>query len=148
MLLSTGLPVAVDRGLVSLNEIDNSVRRVLRLKDRLGLFDDPYRRGNSTVCNTKKIKIFRRSLARQAAQQAIVLLTNNDQLLPLRNDLTRLAMIGPFVDDAGAMLGSWASAGHEEKTVSFFEGVQIALPNCHIDLIAGVDALKDDVFRN
>ena len=46
-------------------------------------------------------------VARQAAQQAIVLLTNNDQLLPLRNDLTRLAMIGPFVVDAGAMLGSF-----------------------------------------
>ena len=140
-----GLPLAVDRGLVSLNEIDNSVRRVLRLKDRLGLFDDPYRRGNSTVCNTKKDQDLRRSLARQAAQQAIVLLTNNDQLLPLRNDLTRLAMIGPFVDNAGAMLGSWASAGHEEKTVSFFEGVQTALPNCHIDLVACVDALKEDV---
>jgi beta-glucosidase len=140
-----GLPLAVDRGLVSLNDIDNSVRRVLRLKERLGLFKDPYRRGSSVSYNAQKGKDQRRALAREAAQRAIVLLTNKDQLLPLAPDLIRLAMIGPFVDDIGAMLGSWASAGHEEQTVSFFEGVRKAAPNCHLDLVISVDGLSEDV---
>lgn len=139
------LPLAVDRGRVSLHEIDNSVRRVLHLKERLGLFDNPYPRDPSPSNKVKKDQDLRRSLARQAAQESIVLLTNKDQLLPLQETLTHLAMIGPFADDAAAMLGSWASAGHEEKTVSFFEGVRTALPNCHLELIAGVDAVKEDI---
>jgi beta-glucosidase len=139
------LPQAIERGLISLQEIDNSVRRVLRLKELLGLFDDPFRRGGVISPTAKDNKVPHRLLARETAQGAIVLLTNKKQLLPLSPDLTCLAMIGPFADNADAMLGSWASAGHEEKTVSFFEGIKTALPNCRINFASGVDALEMDI---
>src|SRR5579863_268700 len=89
-----GLPIALERGLVTMAEIDESVRRVLTLKEQLGLFDDPYRRGaapESTAAFTH-----RRRLARGIAARAIVMLKNANEALPLTRDRSRrLAVLGP-----------------------------------------------------
>ena len=91
-----GLPVALKRGLVTVNEIDASVRRVLTLKERLGLFDDPYRRGVANDRATGQGSEGRRTLAREIARRAIVLLTHARGVLPLSPGIRRLATVGPL----------------------------------------------------
>jgi beta-glucosidase len=131
------LPGALERGLVTMATIDASVRRVLELKARLGLFDDPYRRGSAPPDARRAAE--RRELARDAARKAIVLLSNRTGVLPLSPKIKRLAIIGPLAAAPGEMLGSWASAGKPEDVVSILEGLKAALPQCQIDHAAGVD---------
>ena len=131
------LPEALDRGLVTMATIDASVRRVLELKERLGLFDDPYRRGSPPAQAARGPD--RRELARDAARKAIVLLSNRTAVLPLAPKIKRLAIVGPLAAAPGEMLGSWASAGKPEDVVSILEGLKAALPQCQIDHAAGVD---------
>src|SRR5271163_612422 len=131
------LPQALERGLVTMATIDASVRRVLKLKERLELFDDPYRRGSAPPDAHRAAE--RRELARDAARKAIVLLSNRMGILPLSPKIKRLAIIGPLAAAPGEMLGSWASAGKPDDVVSILGGLKAALPQCQIDHAAGVD---------
>jgi beta-glucosidase len=137
-----GLPEALKRGLVAMTALDDSVRRVLALKERLGLFDDPYRRGLAAPQAARVAE--RRELAREAARRAIVLLTNRAGVLPLSPETRRIAVIGPLAAAPGEMLGSWASAGRPEDAVSILDGLKAALPRCRIDHAAGVDIEGQD----
>jgi beta-glucosidase len=128
---------ALRRGLVTMSAIDASVRRVLELKERLGLFDDPYRRGS--VASQPSRAAERRELAREAGRRAIVLMSNRAEILPLSPKIARIAVIGPLAAAPGEMLGSWASAGKPEEVVSIVEGLKAALPQCRIDRAVGVD---------
>src|SRR3546814_17206425 len=76
-----GLPVALKQGRVTMAEIDTCVRRVLRLKEQLGLFDDPYRRGSSK--ESEQTVAARRRLARDVSARAIVMLKNATDTLQL-----------------------------------------------------------------
>jgi beta-glucosidase len=131
------LPEALERGLVTMGAIDASVRRVFTLTERLGLFDDPYRRGSAPLDARRPAE--RRKLARDAARKAIVLLSNRTGILPLSPKIKRLAIIGPLAEAPGEMLGSWASAGRPGDVVSILDGLKAALPQCQIDHAAGVD---------
>jgi beta-glucosidase len=131
------LPEARERGLVTMAAIDASVRRVLKLKERLGLFDDPYRRGSVPPRAARAAE--RRELAREAGRRAIVLMTNRRQTLPVSPEIRRIAVIGPLAAAPGEMLGSWASAGKPDDVVSILEGLKEALPQCQIDHAEGVD---------
>jgi len=130
-----GLPEALRRGLVTVTEIDASVRRVLKLKERLGLFDDPYRRGSAVLHAAKAAK--RRELAREVGRRAIVLLTCRAGILPLSPEMRRIALIGPLAAAPGEMLGPWASAGRALSAVSILEGLKAALPQCRINHAPG-----------
>ncbi len=131
-----GLPVALERGLVSMDEIDESVRRVLRLKERLGLFADPYRRGSSAEAAATVAA--RRRLAREAAAKSLVLLKNASDTLPLPAAIGRVCVIGPLADAWREMRGPWAAAGYEERSVSVLAGLREALPNAHVAHAEGV----------
>jgi beta-glucosidase len=133
---SQGLVPALARGLVSIEEIDAAARRVLRLKERLGLFDDPYRRG-STAAATAGVLAARRELAREAARRSIVLLTN-EHVLPLSPNLRRIALIGPLAEARAEMLGPWALAGSASDPVTIREGLAAALPDTDIVFAPGV----------
>jgi beta-glucosidase len=137
-----GLPAALRRGLIGMATLDASVVRVLRLKERLGLFDDPYRRGGGGAPGRDTAPA--RQLAREMARRAIVLLSHRRQVLPVSPDIRQLAVIGPLASLAGEMLGPWPSAGRAEDTVSILEGLRAALPHCRIDHVdamttSGVD---------
>jgi beta-glucosidase len=138
------LPEALERGLVTMAAIDASVTRVLKLKESLGLFDDPYRRGSAAPQPGRAAE--RRELAREAGRRAIVLMTNRAEILPLSPKIGRIAVIGPLAAAPAEMLGSWASAGRPEDAVSILEGLKAALPQCRIDHVAGVaiDGQKTD----
>jgi beta-glucosidase len=144
-IYTVGLPAALERGLVTIANIDVSVRRVLRLKERLGLFDDPFRRGAAGPAAAGHKAAERRKLAREAGRRAIVLLTHRSRILPLSPDIRHIALIGPLAAAAGEMLGPWASAGRGEEAISILDGLRAALPQCRIDHAPGVDISgKDD----
>jgi len=131
-----GLPIALERGLVTMDEIDTSVRRVLILKERLGLFDDPYRRGAQS--ETAEALAQRRQLARSVAARAIVMLKNDHEALPLPASVRRLCLIGPLADAAGEMRGPWWAAGVAEGQVSVLAGLRESLPKAEIVHAPGV----------
>src|SRR5690606_23378027 len=117
-----GLPVALERGHVTQTEIDECVWRVLRLKERLGLFDDPYRRGSSV--ETEEAIAARRRVAREAAAKSLVLAKNSAGTLPLTGGEGRLCVLGPLADAWREMRGPWAAAGYEEPSVTVLAGLR------------------------
>jgi beta-glucosidase len=137
-----GLPPALERGLVSLERVDEAVRRVLALKARLGLFDDPYRRGAAT--EDAGAVAGRRRLAREIGARSIVLLTNRDEALPLAGDIRRVALIGPLVDAPAEMRGPWWSAAEPDAQISVLAGMRAALPRAEVLQARGVDIAGSD----
>ncbi len=117
-----GLPIALERGFVTVAEIDESVRRVLTLKERLGLFDDPYRRGAAP--ESAAAIVHRRQLARAVGSRAIVMLKNERQALPLPGALERIAVLGPLADAPGEMRGPWWGAADADGHVSVVAGLR------------------------
>jgi beta-glucosidase len=134
------LPAALERGLISTAQLDASVRRVLTLKEHLGLFDDPYPAGEAGAGAASA-----RELARHVARRAIVLLTHRRPVLPISPSLRHLAVIGPLASAAKEMLGPWPAAGRAEETVSILAGLKAALPHCRIDSVPGVTAGQHDL---
>jgi beta-glucosidase len=131
-----GLPAALERGLVSMAQIDTAVRRVLRLKEQLGLFDDPYGRCRTHESATTVAR--RRALARDVAAQSLVLLKNEHEVLPFRRELRSLAVIGPLGDAPEEMRGPWPAAGVADNHVSVFSGMRAALPDALVEFEMGV----------
>lgn len=125
-----GLPVALERGLVTLEQIDAAVRRVLTLKARLGLFDAPFARGTGGV--TPAQRAAHRELARDAARRSMVLLRNSSGLLPLTAPSGHLAILGPLANSRKDMPGPWQAACRMEEVVTIAEGVRAALPGWRI----------------
>jgi beta-glucosidase len=138
-----GLPEALQRGLVSMTEIDEAVRRVLTLKLRLGLFEQPYRRGATPDSAAAQAR--RRRLARDIGARAIVMLKNDNDVLPLAGALRRVAVIGPLAEAADQMCGPWSLVGQPGTYVSVAAGLRAALPDTEVLHAAGVAIESDDV---
>jgi beta-glucosidase len=143
-----GLPIALERGLVTLAAIDAAVRRVLELKQHLGLFADPYRRGGARAADdsvrSAGSDTSARDLAREAARRSIVLLGNSG-ILPFRPEIRRIALVGPLADAPAEMRGPWFAAGAAADPVSIRAGLAAALPDCEIIFAKGVGIADDDL---
>jgi beta-glucosidase len=138
-----GLPTALERKLVSMAQIDESVRRVLTLKEQLGLFDDPYRRGATP--ETTAALAYRRQLARAVGARAIVMLKNAKETLPLAAAVRRLAVIGPLADAPAEMRGPWWGAADKEGHVSVTQGLRAILAESQVLHAPGVAIDDEDV---
>jgi beta-glucosidase len=138
-----GLPTALERKLVTMAEIDESVRRVLTLKERLGLFDDPYRRGATPEPDAAFA--YRRQLARDVGARAIVMLKNDKATLPLKGSLRRLAVLGPLADAPAEMGGPWWGAAGAEGHVGVVAGLRAMLPESRVLYAPGVAIDAEDV---
>jgi beta-glucosidase len=134
-----GLPLALSRGLVAMADIDASVRRVLILKEQLGLFDNPYGRGKVESADALAA---RRALARDVGARSVVMLKNDASALPIISG--KLAVIGPLADAAADMRGCWAAAGLPKDCVSVLAGLRAALPGQEIAYAEGVAIDSDD----
>ncbi len=116
------LAEALEEGLVSMEDIDRSVRRVLRLKFLLGLFENPYVDPDRAEAVARRPEHLR--LALGAVHQSMVLLKNNDHLLPLPKTLDAVAVVGPNSDDEWTQLGDYAPAHRPEEVVTVLAGVR------------------------
>lgn len=145
----------VEEGKVDIALIDEAVLRILKLKEELGLFENPFK-GADTEKEAKLIVCDEhRKVAREAAASSMVLL-KNENMLPLSKELKKVALIGPMADEH-AILGAWSWQGKFEETVSLKEGIinkigadkVIFEKGCDItegsdeELKAAVDAAKD-----
>ena len=103
--------------------IDEAALRVLTLKNKLGLFENPYKDASEADENTFLLTPAHRQLARECAEQSFVLLKNEDQTLPLRQDgKGTVAFIGPYVDNQ-FLSGSWSFFGNDSDCVTLKEGI-------------------------
>jgi len=146
---SDSLAAAVLSGRVPTSLVDSAVKRVLRLKFALGLFQDPYRFSDVARERRYTLAAEHLSAARMAAREGIVLLKNSDKTLPLRRDLHTIAVIGPLADDSAAVLGSWAAEGKPSEAVSVVAGIRAALgPSVRIITVHGasVDTVDSSGF--
>ncbi len=124
-------------GKLPMKRLDEAVRTVLRLKFEAGLFDHPYSdpaRENSSELTSENLQ-----LARRAAQESLILLKNQDHLLPLDKSLKTVAVIGPLADDKADQLGSWAAQGRAGDAVTPLEGIKAKLPQVQVLYAKGVD---------
>lgn len=118
------LPGLVEEGVVHEEQVDMAVARILDMKFELGLFDDPYRysdydREAETIMRDDFLE-----LALEVAQKSIVLLKNDDDLLPLAKDHDHVAVIGPLGDNQYDLLGSWSAAGEYPDNVTLLKGIE------------------------
>ncbi len=107
--------------------LDDAVRRILRVKFRAGLFENPYVDQAAAADPASFLKPSDRRAARRAASRSMVLLKNDDQTLPL-DPTRRTAVIGPLGDDQHDMLGPWWGRGEDADAVSLFEGIRAQSP--------------------
>src|SRR5678815_1969810 len=115
-------PQLLKENKLSTATIDEAVRRILRIKFRLGLFDRPYTdeaREPASLLRPESIQ-----LAREIAGRSMVLLKNDRETLPLNKNVGSIAVIGPLADDRRAPLGWWAGDGKEENTVTPLAGIK------------------------
>jgi beta-glucosidase len=112
----------IRQGKVSQATIDEAVRRVLRIKFRLGLFDNPYTdeaRERTSILSAENIRA-----AREIAGRSMVLLRNERETLPLDKSLKSIAVIGPLADDRKDLIGSWSGDGKPEDAVTVLAGIR------------------------
>ena len=110
----------VEEGKVTMAQVDESVRRVLRVKFRLGLFERPY-----TPVTNEKDRFFRpqsMAVAAQLAAESMVLLKNDNQILPLTNK-KKIAVVGPMAKNGWDLLGSWCGHGKDTDVVMLYDGL-------------------------
>jgi beta-glucosidase len=106
--------------------VDGAVRRILRLKMMLGLFERAY--ADETAAQQTILSPEYRAKALEVAHKSVVLLKNQDRLLPLRRDLKHIALIGPLADDHHEILGCWHRIGRDEDTESVLDGLRAVMP--------------------
>lgn len=117
------LEQSVREGKASAATIDEAVRRILRLKFQLGLFENPYKFCDE---NREKQVVFsaeHRAAARDVARKSVVLLKNEGGVLPLSKS-ANIAVIGPLADNKTDLIGNWSGAGDGNACVSLLEGIK------------------------
>jgi len=123
-------------------DIDDSVRRILSVKYELGLFENPYIDEN--ISNQVILSKVHRNHARLIATKSIVLLENNHQLLPLKDEKKKIALIGPFACDKENHLGCWSWKGEKENVVSIEEAIRNHTNNIDLWVDQGCDFQTTD----
>jgi beta-glucosidase len=122
------LPQLVEEGKVPISTIDDAVRRILRVKFRLGLFDKPY--VEELPEKDRYLKNEYIEVARNLAAESMVLLKNTKQknteklILPIGGDVKSIALIGPIANDSVNIMGAWEGIGKSADVETIYEGIQ------------------------
>ena len=114
----------IETGEVDEKELDDAVRRILRVKEKLGLFDDPYRycdeeREKETLLHPDHL-----ALAREVGKRSLVLLKNSEAVLPLKKNGQKIVLIGELAGEKDSPLGNWRAQAIPNSAVSVLEGMQ------------------------
>ncbi|HQE92760.1 MAG TPA: beta-glucosidase BglX [Anaerolineae bacterium] len=131
----------VEDGTLKVDDIDTAVRRILAIKVRMGLFEQPYM-DESKLAEVVALPE-QRVEARRAAQRSMVLLRNEGRLLPLSKNLKHVAVIGPLADSKEATEGSWMVFGHTPAAVTVLEGIRAKLPGARVEYAPGPEIRRD-----
>jgi beta-glucosidase len=119
------LKKAVEKGEVPEEQINKAVYRILDAKYELGLFDDPYRYCNKEREQNEIMTSEQLAFAQEVAEKSMVLLKNENNLLPLSKEIKTIAVIGPLADNKFDMIGGWSAGGDRyTKPVTLLEGVK------------------------
>jgi len=123
--LETLIP-SLQSGRVSQADIDEAVRRILRIKIRAGLFDQPFTDPDRATRDL--VRPNSRTLARQFARETMVLLKNNNDLLPLESNFKRIAVVGPLIHARSELFGSWSPDGRGADVTPLDEALKQVAP--------------------
>ncbi len=132
----------VREGTVPEEMLDSAVLRVLRLKNELGLFENPYHGADEAEEERLYLCPEHREIARRAAEETAVLL-KNEGVLPFSRDVKRIALIGPFAEEKH-LNGFWSRPGAEKDTVTIPEGIRAFLPEAELIIEKGCGANFED----
>jgi beta-glucosidase len=130
------IPELVKSGKLPQQVVDEAVRRILRVKFALGLFDHPYVDEAAPAYSATPAK---RELARKAAEESIILLKNQGNALPLNKAIKSVALIGPLADSAPDMIGSWSAQGNPADVITLRAALAQRLQG-RVTYVAGTDA--------
>ncbi len=140
------LKAAIEKDPARLKLLDEAVLRILRVKEQLGLFDNPLQYNDTEREARELLSPEHRDAARAIARQSIVLLKNEGHVLPLDPaKLRSVAVIGALATDARSMIGSWKGQGREEDVVTVLKGITAAAPKVRITSAPGADPRSADV---
>jgi beta-glucosidase len=131
-------------GRITQSEIDDAVRRLLRVKFELGLFDHPYVDESGEVTS---VSASARAAARKAAGRSMVLLKNDGGLLPLAKTTHTIAVIGPLGEATYDLNGTWSGLGTGSSTtppVTVVDGIKAAVPSATVNFVMGCDIESTD----
>jgi len=138
------LETLVKENKVSEEKINEAVKRILRVKFMLGLFGNPYKYCDANFEKNEIGKAENLAIALEAAQKSIVLLKNENQILPLKSS-TKLALIGPLASDKNSPLGSWRAKAILNTAVSVLEGMNEFAEKGKLEFQKGCDLTIGDV---
>lgn len=141
------LPELVKEGKVSVAEIDNACRLILEAKYKLGLFEDPYKyvseeRNRREIMNDQK-----KMLAKEAAIKSMVLLKNENNVLPLSAE-KKIAFIGPLVKNQRDLIGNWSGAGDYKQAVSVWQALERKITAAPFYYAKGCNLVDDEALKN
>ncbi|MBB6501267.1 beta-glucosidase BglX [Pedobacter cryoconitis] len=122
--------------------IDQACRRILESKYKLGLFADPYKYVDEERAKTEILSPQNRLDARNIAAASMVLLKNNNQLLPLKKN-AKIALIGPLANNKRDVIGNWSAAGDWKKAISVIEGLKNVAPDMDITYAKGANLVDN-----
>lgn len=147
-IYSNELVRAAHAGRIPTDVLNESVRRVLRVKSALGLFENPYRNCDTTLAAKVFLKKEHLQLASEAAHQSIVLLKNAKKILPLKRTLNSIAVLGPLANDRIEAKGPWSGHVQEKDFTSVLDAMKQKLPSKARVLYAQGCAVEGDSGYN
>jgi len=141
MIASNGVQL-VKEGKLPVSVVDQAVRRILRIKYQLGLFEHPY--GDEARERATLLSAEHRMAAREVAGRTFVLLKNDHETLPLKKNLKSIAVIGPLADDAENMINTWPGDGRPQDAVTLLTALRKKVsPDTKINYVKGCDVTGD-----
>ena len=142
----TTLKKSMEDGIVSEAQINAACRRILEAKYKLGLFEDPYKYCDEQRQKTEIFNDEHRAKARELAAQTLVLLKNQDQILPLKKE-SKIALVGPMGDNKENMAGTWSVAGDFKKSISLREGLEAVVGQANVVYARGANITSDSLLE-
>lgn len=137
---------ALKSGLVTEQMLDEAVRPILEAKFKLGLFDSSFVSIGKELPDDFNVHPEEQLAAYVTAAQSVVMLKNENGLLPLSKDIQRIAVIGPNADNLYNMLGDYTAPQREEDVVTVLEGIRSEVPKARIDYVKGC-AVRDTAWN-
>ena len=137
--------VAEDEELSAL--LDEAVLRVLKLKNELGLFENPFRGADAEAEKRVVFSDEHRELAKQVAWESLVLLKNKNELLPLGDSVGKIALIGPYADTK-SLSGMWSFSSRKEETTTLKEAFLEVFPEDELFVSSGCPMIEADFLKD